>query len=49
MGALIGVHVANFVAVELKLTIAEQISWTSSQCVLHWLKTRKLLPFFGQK
>ena len=46
MGVLIGVRAANFVAVELKLTITERILWTDSQCVLHWMKTRKPLPVF---
>ena len=46
MGVLIGVRAANFVAVELKLSITERILWTDSQCVLHWIKTRKPLPVF---
>ena len=46
MGVLIGVCAANFVAIELKLPIMEQILWTNSQFVLHWLKTRKPLPVF---
>ena len=46
MGVLISVRAANFVAVELKLTITERILWTDSQCVLHWMKTRKPLPVF---
>ena len=46
MGVLIGVRAANLVAVELKLTITERILWTDSQCVLHWLKTRKPLSVF---
>ena len=46
MGVLIGVCVANFVAAELKLPLMERILWTDSQCVLHWLKTKKPLPVF---
>ena len=46
MGVLIGVRAANFVAVQLKITITERILWTDSQCVLHWLKTRNPLPVF---
>ena len=43
MKVLISVRAANFVAAELKVTITERILWTDSQCVLHWLKTRKPL------
>ena len=46
MGVLIGVRAANFVAAELKLPLMERILWTDSQCVLHWLKTKKPLPVF---
>ena len=46
MGVLIGARAANFVAAELKLPLMERILWTDSQCVLHWLKTKKPLPVF---
>jgi len=46
MATLIGVREANFATKELNLNIEERILWTDSQCVLHWLKTRKPLPTF---
>ena len=42
----IGIRAANFVARELKLPSLRRILWTDSTCVLHWLKTNKLLPTF---
>ena len=46
LAVLIRVRAANFVAAKLKVPIIERILWTDSQCVLHWLKTRKPLPIF---
>ena len=46
MATLIGVRTANFVTRELNVGIDEQILWTDSQCVLHWLKTKKPLPTY---
>ena len=43
LAVLIGVRAANFVARELRLNIREKILWTDSQCVLHWLRTKKPL------
>ena len=43
LAVLIGVRAANFVARELRLNIHEKILWTDSQCVLHWLRTKKPL------
>lgn len=31
---------------ELRLNISERFLWTDSQCVLHWLKTKKPLSVF---
>ena len=45
LAVLIGVKAANFVSKELRLKIPERILWTDSQCVLHWLKTKKPLSF----
>lgn len=46
LAALIGVRSINFVESQLKLTISEKILWTDSQCVLHWIKTKKPLTTF---
>ena len=46
LAVVIGVRAANFVARELRLNISERILWTDSQCVLHWLKTKKPLSVF---
>jgi len=43
---LIGVRAGKFVAKELKLAISNKFLWTNSECVLHWMKTTKLLPLF---
>ena len=43
---LIGVCAANFVTRKLNVSIDERILWTDSQCVLHWLKTKKPLTIF---
>ena len=44
LGVVTGVHAANFIVKELKLLISERYLWTDFECVLHWLKTLKLLP-----
>jgi len=46
LGVLIRVRAANFIVKELKLPISKRYFWTDSECVLHWLKTSKLLPLF---
>ena len=46
LAVLIGVRAVNFVMKELRLNISKRILWTDSQCVLHWLKTRKPLSLF---
>ena len=43
---LIGIRAIKFVTKELKLKMARRIFWTDSQCVLHWLKTKKPLSVF---
>ena len=45
-GTLIGVRCLNFVQKELRLPIHKRILWTDSQCVLHWLVSKKLLDTF---
>lgn len=46
LAVLIGVRIINFVENQLKLAISEKILWTDSQCVLHWIKTKKPLKTF---
>ena len=46
LGVLIGVRAANFIVQELKLPIYKRYLWTDSECVLHWMKSSKLLPLF---
>jgi len=43
LGVLIRVHAANFIVKELPIS---RYLWTDSECVLHWLKTSKLLSLF---
>ena len=46
LAVLIGIRAANFVTKQLRLKITDRILWTDSQCVLYWLKTKKLLSAF---
>ncbi|XP_078334132.1 uncharacterized protein LOC144625796 [Crassostrea virginica] len=46
LAVIIGVRSLHFVESQLKLKISEKILWTDSQCVLHWMKTRKPLTVF---
>ena len=46
LGTLIGVQCLNFMQKELRLPIHKRILWTNSQCVLHWLVSKKLLNAF---
>ena len=41
LGVLIGTRCLNYVTQHLQLLVTEQILWTDSQCVLHWLKSCK--------
>ena len=41
-----GVRASNFVSRELKLPVEKRYLWTDSECVLHWIRTTKLLPVF---
>ena len=43
LAILIGVRSMSFVESQLKFTFSEKIPWTDLQCVLHWIKTEKLL------
>ena len=46
LAVLIGIRAANFVTKQLRLKITDRILWTDLQCVLYWLKTKKLLSVF---
>ena len=48
LAVLIGTRVTNFVAKELRLSVAKRIILTDSQCVLYWLRSSKPLPVFVQ-
>ena len=43
---IIGKRSTHFVKKHLDLPTPKPILWTDSQCVLHWLKTKKLLSVF---
>ena len=43
---LIGMRSLKFVSKELKLENTKITLWTDSQCVLNWIKTKKLLSVF---
>ena len=46
MGVLIGVRALKFVEKQLNIPIKSKILFTDSQCVLHWLKSTKVLSVF---
>ena len=49
LAVLIGARSINFVEKSLQLDIKKKILWTDSQCVLHWLKSQKILSPFVQR
>ena len=48
LAVVIGTRCLNYVTEQLQLPVADQTLWTDSQCVLHWMKSRKPLPVFVQ-
>ena len=46
MAVLVGVRATNFLVKVLEVAVSEQILWTDSQCVLHWLRVKKPLAVF---
>ena len=46
LGTLIGKRSTHFVKKHLDLPTPKTILWTDSQCILHWLETKKLLSVF---
>jgi hypothetical protein len=42
----IGSRILNFVTKCLRFTVSQKFIWTDSQCVLHWLVSKKLLTVF---
>ena len=49
LAVLIGARSINFVKESLKIEIRQNILWTDSQCVLHWLRSKKILTPFVQR
>ena len=49
LAALIGTRSINFITQSLQLKIHRKTLWTDSQCVLHWLKSKKILTPFVQR
>ncbi|XP_054746627.1 uncharacterized protein LOC129251289 [Anastrepha obliqua] len=49
MGAILGLRLAKFIRNELTLPISEEVYWTDSKNVLHWIRsdTRKFSQFVG--
>ncbi|XP_053956131.1 uncharacterized protein LOC128861773 [Anastrepha ludens] len=49
MGAILGLRLAKFIRNELTLPISEEVYWTDSKNVLHWIRsdTRKFSEFVG--
>ena len=43
LAVLIGTRSINFITQSLQLKIHRKTLWTDSQCVLHWLKSKKIL------
>ncbi|CAC5354904.1 unnamed protein product [Mytilus coruscus] len=46
LAVAIGVRCIDFVKKQLKFPVCETILWTDSQCVLHWIGTKKPLATF---
>ena len=49
LAVLIGTRSINFITQSLQLKIHWKTIWTDSQCVLHWLKSKKILTPFVQR
>ena len=49
LAVLIGTRSINFITQSLQLEIHRKTLWTDSQCILHWLKSKKILTPFVQK
>ena len=46
LGVPIGTQALKFVQRELHIPISSKVLWTDSQCVLHWLQSKKPLSVF---
>ena len=46
LGVLIGHRLSRFISTELAVTTQPPTIWTDSKCVLHWIKSDKLLSVF---
>ena len=49
LAILVGTRSINFITQSLQLKIDRKTLWTDSQCVLHWLKSKKILTPFVQR
>ncbi|CAG2200044.1 unnamed protein product [Mytilus edulis] len=49
IAVVVGVRCIDFVQKQLKLPICQTILWTDSQCVLHWIGTKKSLATFDNR
>lgn len=49
LGVLIGTRALKFVENSLGKELSNRILWTDSQCVLHWLNSKKILPKFVER
>ena len=49
LAVLIGTRSINFITQSLQLKIHRKTLWTDSQCVLHWLKSKKNMTSFVQR
>ena len=49
LAVLLGARSLKFVEKSLQLKMKEMILWTDSKCVLHWLRSKKMLSSFIQR
>ena len=48
MGVVIGIRSIEFLLRQLHISVAKTVLYTDSQCVLHWINTKRPLPVFVQ-
>ena len=46
LAVLIGARIASFVQKEIPVPFSRRILWTDSKCVMHWLRSTKVLSVF---
>jgi hypothetical protein len=47
--AILGTRAVEYIRAQLPLTFAQEIIWSDSKCVLHWIQSNKILPTFTQR